>query len=156
MLTGVTITLHQSSARCRAVARVLLTAQLRVSHLRNLHRQQRCLGSCWRRSTAGPPRPRGQNLHLPAFQGPGRLPSTERGRPAGSGSLTLLSGFMGIVYGTNPLMVNICFLLKTCIRHYSTVPQQIFLCVWECFSVLQSYHPTHFLAVCVLSRSSRV
>ena len=63
---------------------------------------------------------------------------------------------MGIVYGTNPLMVNVRFLLKTCIQHYSTVPQQIFLCVWERLSVLQSYHPTHFLGVCVPSRSSRV
>ena len=149
MLTGVTITLHQSRARCRAVARVLLTAQLRVSHLRNLHRQQRCLGSCWRRSTAGPPRPRGQNLHLPAFQGPGRLPSTERGRPAGSGSLTLLSGFMGIVYGPNPLMVNICFLLKTCIRHYSTVPQQIFLCVCGSVSVFYKVITLHIFSLCV-------
>ena len=122
-----------------------------VSHLRNLHRQQRCLGSCWKRSTAGPPRPRGQNLHLPASQGPGPLPSTECGRPAGSGSLILLSGFMGIVYGTNPLMVNVRFLLKTCVPHHSTVPQQMFLCVGasQCFTQL----PPYTFSVCVCAKS---
>ena len=68
------------------------------------------------------------------------------GRPAGSGSLTLLGGFMGTVYGTNLLMVNIRFLLKTYLRRYPTVPHKyscvcgggtsyLFIAEGDCFKV---------------------